>query len=477
MAYIQKLAELLLIFNPTLIIKSIQVLDSIPRLFNSFLTRKDWFFCTLITILGSAIRIYKYDQIPVHDWTADEYAFAWSGMSLIKDHVPTSWSWLKAYGDLPRVDWKGGTYQLVTPWLDHPPLFSLIVGSAAILGGANTFFDCTLTTIRIPSLIFGILSIILFYILSLRLYNTKIAIISSVIFATNPNIVFLSRLAVSENFILFLSLLTLLYFLEYSKSSNLTYLYIAAFLAGLASLAKITGFFLVPMLCLLLILQKKWRESLLVFVIGLSLLSIYFIYGISYNSELFFKVIQSHTERFENFLLFKEIILKPVFFEDGWLTFSWLILIPVLRASGDKIKYRVISIPIIVYLFILLFSGSQSHFYAWYLIPLFPFLFLALGKFLANFIKNPDFLSACLLIIFVGAWSFNYNIQYGLGELFLKTAITKYFFIVGVCLLITPFLVYAVIQSGRTKFFASLAAGFTIVILLLGNINIIYNYQ
>ncbi|MBK1989937.1 glycosyltransferase family 39 protein [Sphaerospermopsis aphanizomenoides BCCUSP55] len=453
------------------------MLDSIFPFFNSLLARKDWFFCTIITLLGCAIRIYKYDQIPVHNWTADEYAFAWSGMSLIKNHVPTSWSWLKAYGYFPQVYWKEGMYPLVTPWLDHPPLFSLIVGSAAILGGANTFFDCTLTTIRIPSLIFGILSIILFYILSLRLSNTKIAIISSLIFATNPNTVFLSRLAVSENLILFLSLLTLLCFFKYYQSSNLNYLYIAAFLAGLASLAKITGFFLVPMLCLLLIYQKKWREILVVFVIGLLLLSVYFIYGMTYNSELFFKVIQSHAQRFDNFLLFKEIIIKPVFFEDGWLTFSWLILIPALRLSSDNIKSRLIYIPIIIYLFILLFSGSQSHFYAWYLIPLFPFLFLALGKFLDDFIKKTDFLSACLLIIFVGGWSFNYNIQYGLGELFLKAAIIKYLFMVVVCLLIAPFLVHAVIPSGRTKWFASLAAGLIIVVLILGNINIIYNYQ
>jgi len=452
------------------------VLDSIITFLTSLFARKDWFFCTVITILGSAIRIYKYDQIPVHNWTADEYAFAWSGMSLIKNHVPTSWSWLKAYGDLPKATWKGGIYQLVTPWLDHPPLFSLIVGSAAILGGANTFFDCTLTSIRIPSLIFGILAIPLFYILSLKLCNTNVAIISTLILATNPNTVFLSRLAVSENLMLFLSLLTLLCFLRYCESSNSTYLYISAFLAGIASLAKITGFFLVPMLCLLLIYRHKWRESLGVFVIGLLLLSVYFIYGSIYDLELFLKILQSHTERFDNFLLFKEIILKPVFFEDGWLTFSWLILIAVFRTSKANIKYQIIYIPIIVYSFILLFTGSQSHFYAWYLIPYFPFLFLALGIFLEDFISNPDFFSACLISIFIVAWGFNYNLQYGVGNFLLELSITKYLFIGFISLLITPFLVHSVIQPRQTKFFASLVAVLIIVILFLGNINIVYSY-
>jgi 4-amino-4-deoxy-L-arabinose transferase-like glycosyltransferase len=451
------------------------VLDSISPFLTSLFTRRDLFFCTIITILGAAIRIYNYDQIPEHNWTQDEYAFAWSGMSLIKDHIPTSWSWLLAYGDIPTVNWKGGIYQLVTPWLDHPPLFSLIVGSAAILGGANTFYDCTLTSMRIPSLIFGILAISLLYIFSLKLCNTHVAIIATLIFATNPNTVFLSRLAVSENLILFLSLSTLLLFLKYRESSNSIYLYISAFVAGIASLAKITGFFLIPMLCLLLIYRHKWRESLVVFMIGLLIFSLYFIYGSIYDFELFIKIIQSHSERFDNFLLFKQIILYPVFFEDSWLTFSWLILIAVFRAYQARIKYLLIYIPIIAYSFILLFTGSQSHFYAWYLIPYFPFLFLALAIFWHDFISKPDFLSACLINIFIVAWGFNYSVQYGLGKFWLELAITKYLFIVFTCLLITPFLVHSLIQSRRTKFLARFTAVFTIIISILLNVNIIYS--
>jgi 4-amino-4-deoxy-L-arabinose transferase-like glycosyltransferase len=450
------------------------VLDSISLFWQIFLSRKDWFFCTFITILGGVIRIYNYDQIPAHNWTQDEYAFAWSGMSLIKDHVPTSWSWLKAYGDIPTIDWQEGTYQLVTPWLDHPPLFSLIIGSAAILGGANTFFDCNLTSLRIPSLILGITSIILMYIFSVKLSNTKIAILTSLIFATNPNTVFLSRVAVSENLIIFLSLLTLLCFLKYSDSSDSVYLYITAFLAGLPSLAKITGFFLVPVICLLLIYHKKWRDSAVVFVVGLILLSSYFIYGSLYDWELFVRVIQSHANRFDSFILFPELIGKTVFFADSWLIFSWLIFISVFKNNLDQLKSQIIYIPVIIYSLILLFSGAQSHFYAWYIIPLFPFLFFASARFLDDFIKNPNFFSASLLLIVVGGWSFNYNVEYELGELFLELAVTKYVFIISSCLLLIPFLLHELINCRITKVVASWTALLMIIVLFLGNINIIY---
>ncbi|MGV2388912.1 MAG UNVERIFIED_CONTAM: glycosyltransferase family 39 protein [Microcystis novacekii LVE1205-3] len=111
-------------------------------------------------------------------------------------------------------------YRFVTPWFDHPPLFGLIVGMTAILSGAKEFFDCSLTVIRIPSLVFGTLSIFLLYLLALRLTNTRVAIITSLIFATNPNTVFLSRLAVSENLLLCLSLAVALLFLQYSEKSQ-----------------------------------------------------------------------------------------------------------------------------------------------------------------------------------------------------------------------------------------------------------------
>ena len=40
------------------------MLNSISLFFTSLFARKEYFFCTLITILGAAIRIYNYDQIP-----------------------------------------------------------------------------------------------------------------------------------------------------------------------------------------------------------------------------------------------------------------------------------------------------------------------------------------------------------------------------------------------------------------------------
>ncbi|WP_216403153.1 ArnT family glycosyltransferase, partial [Arcanobacterium phocae] len=179
-------------------------------------------FGIVITLIGFLLRFYHYDSLPPYNWTQDEFAFAWSGMSLIQEGVPTSWSFLSPTDDFIVTVWEKTAvrYRLVTPWFDHPPLFGLIVGMTAILGGAREFFDCTLSVIRIPSLFFGTLSIFLLYLVALRLTNAGTASIASLIFATNPNTVFLSRLTVSENFLACISLAVVLLFLHYRESDR-----------------------------------------------------------------------------------------------------------------------------------------------------------------------------------------------------------------------------------------------------------------
>lgn len=437
--------------------------------------KKEWIICVLIILLGAILRIHSYDSIPKHGWQHDEYAFAWSGMSLIKDHVPSSWSWLGAYGDFPIEKWKGDDYRIVTPWFDHPPLFGLIVGMAAILGGENSFFEVSLTYIRIPSLILGIASILLVYILARKLYGTGVAVLSSLIFATNPTIVFLSRVAVSENLILFLSLATILSILRFFKTSNNFYLYLSAFLAGIASITKITGIFLVLFLFSFLIYKKKWKEGVIAIVIGLLIFSTYFIYGWIYDFKLFMSVLLGHSARFNNIIILDKIFFQkliPLPFIDMWSIFGWLVLIPV---AWQK-KTKIISLPIIAYIFVLLIVGAQGHFYPWYAIPFFPFLSLALGIFLYRFLKNPDFLSACLILFFIGGWCLNYVfVNPNISIIPLSFSIFKYLFASFIFIMMAAFFYHYVMPSKKTKILTNMLTIFLMALFIVSNIIIIFN--
>ncbi|MFN7864998.1 MAG: glycosyltransferase, partial [bacterium] len=64
------------------------------------------FLGVLITVLGFILRYYQYDSLPHYNLTQDEFAFSWSGMSLIQEGVPTSWSFLSPTDDFLVTVWE-----------------------------------------------------------------------------------------------------------------------------------------------------------------------------------------------------------------------------------------------------------------------------------------------------------------------------------------------------------------------------------
>jgi len=437
----------------------------------------DWILCAAITLLGAALRFHGYAIVPIQFWTRDEYAFAWSGMSLIEKHVPTAWSLLDSYGDVPFMHWAGTQWRLVTPWLDHPPLFSLIVGAAGLLSGANSYFDVTLASIRLPALIMGTGSIALLYCLTKRLYGTRVALIGSLIFATSPALVYLSRLAVSENLMVFLCLLMLLALLAYVQGAGRFYYYLAAVVAGLAPLAKVTGIFLVPLGCLLLVYHQKWREGIASLLIGLAFFSLYFFFGMSFDRELFISILREHSLRFDDILIFQDLLLYAQMpFFDAWFAFGFCAFFATLTFSREKFD-AFISFPVIIYVLILLSSGAQSHFYPWYIVPLYPFLSVALGRFFYRFIDELDCVSACLIIVCLATWCLRYAGSSWWGDLGAAWAHHyKYPLIALMGAAVFPFLLHSIKPSHWMRSSATAVALSLIVLCITANGLIVYRF-
>jgi len=70
--------------------------------------------------------------------TRTRSAWAWLGQSLWLYHLPASWFLPSEH--LPVTRWRPrrGFPAWVSPWLDHPPLFGLLVGGTALLAGEHT---------------------------------------------------------------------------------------------------------------------------------------------------------------------------------------------------------------------------------------------------------------------------------------------------------------------------------------------------
>jgi len=444
--------------------------------------RRIWIAIILILLLGLLLRVHHYQTAPPHSWTADEFAFAWCGMSLLQDGVPTAWSWLDVYGKVQITFWEDGRhYRMVTPWLDHPPLFALLPGAAALLGGESDSFAVTLTWIRLPSILLGTLSIFLLFLLARDLFGNLAAILSTLIMATAPGLVFLNRLAVSENLIVVLLLASLLLLRRYRTSGKHIFLYTAAVVAGLASLAKITGFFVVLLLALLLLNDQRRRQALEVLVIGSLVASLYLVYGMLLDPKLFWSLLLEHGGRFRNFDFLQELLFhRDMLFFDPWFIFGWLVLIPVVR-DLDRHRHRMLLVlPPLVYLATLLFTGAQGHFFAWYTIPFFPFLALAAGLFFTRLLDKPDFTGAALAIIFVGLWCFSHllvDTKWSMLAHFLPAGTLRFLAIPLLALAAWPY--YSLHRRNPTDQHAKLAGAMTVVILsfsLLANISMVLNF-
>lgn len=362
--------------------------------------------CATIAVIGFMVRFHGHDQFPPSNWTADEYAYTWHGMSLIQEGTPTSWSFFPVYSNVSTQTWKDNFYPIVQPWFDDPPLFSLMTGATSILGGARTFFDTSLAVIRTPMIILGTLNIVLIFILGWQLFGQSVALLSSSFYALNPTVVYLSRLAVSENAITFFLLVVvlLLYLFIQTKGHAYRYLVPAIVMAGLASWLKIPGLSIVIILSGLCFLFGYRREAVLSLGVGILLLLLQVVYGAWYDIHLFLAVMHTQAERLKDFNLYSSVfLLRDLPFDDPSILYGFLILLPAVALA--KQWAPLLFIPVFGYLLSALVLGAQSHWYAWYILPLIPFIALCFGLVTANVLSRNDIPHSLLQLLVLFGWS------------------------------------------------------------------------
>ena len=85
---------------------------------------KKYIVLFLIVILALCLRLYKLGEFPIPNETDDEYAFFWSGYSLVHLQRPLGWSFQTPYSEEQRaVTYElGQKYNLPTKLEKHPVL-------------------------------------------------------------------------------------------------------------------------------------------------------------------------------------------------------------------------------------------------------------------------------------------------------------------------------------------------------------------
>lgn len=370
----------------------------------------------LVLAFTFVLRAHNYDRIPTANHL-DEMLYAWSGLYLIETGIPVSWSTLeyptRAEVFRGRITYKGDIpdayVTLYKPWLDQPPVFSLLVGTFAHLYGANREEFVPSSYIRMPVVIISTLTSMMIFLVGRVVSGYWIGILAMLIFGTTPLMVFASRTAMPENLIaLFLTVMVYL-LIKFSDKHKLLYLIPIPFLAGIAGLSKSTGYFLLPLALYFVfasaygIKSVKWilKVCLSLIVVTIPFIAAFFLYGMYYDPEIFWRITQIQSSRPAGFnslaFFFTSPAFRTVTLIDGWYVFCLLSAAFFLFAPKAGLK-RIISLTFVYWLAIVIISSGENDLLPWYRFPAFPMLAILGAWGMQLITKRADFFATFLTV-------------------------------------------------------------------------------
>lgn len=364
----------------------------------------------LILFLGFFLRKNDINTWPREGATFDEYAWTWQGMNLIKTGVPTSWSPHPQYEKFKLIKYHNAYFRLVTPYLEHPPLFGIVAGSYALLNGVDKIEKTEISKIRGLALILGTLSIVLIILLTNELYGKKIALLSGLLYATIPTVAVGSKIVQNENFFIPMWLFALWLVVRYLSNKKSLFLYAAGLVCGLLILAKIPWVAASFSVLIILFYNKKYKDVLKFMIFPILAIVVFFAYGFYYDKNLFLGLWGLQLNRYDLgftsiFALFQKPFLIDRFFTDGWIYWGWFAFILLL--VKDVRKNIVVFSAFISYFLIFLAGIPDESGHGWYRYPFYPFLIIGLAFFIKDYFNKNYFLTF-LFLVFVGTSLLDY---------------------------------------------------------------------
>lgn len=438
--------------------------------------RSTYFLFCLIVILAIFLRVQGLGQYPLKGETLDEYFWTFLGSSLIQEHKPTSWSFFEHPNrSSVKIQDLGYELPIVSPNLDHPPLFALIPGSIQAYYSNSWQKPIPLEILRIPMVILALINLILFYKVLRLEFSENWSLFGMLVYAVTPTIVFANRIIIAENLILtiILSSILLLYSNLSTKKKNYGWILIGA----VSILTKFTTIPFTAAFALDLYLQK--RKEYLYLILGsilgsLIALAYYLHFGFNIFLETQSQQLQNRSPGFATFYLMN--FLKPeivnTLFLDGIIMLATTALFFIIFSKIQSKILNTIKIIVIFYLVFLSYSvGETTHLfngqvnggsiYGWYKYPLFPFLIFSLTWLIKKFYEEKNRFGYILLCLFLLTelrlfviHTFDINIETGLPNYLIRCSLISVFLSAAV-----PLKYFKYVYFGMLAIFIILAIG------------------
>jgi len=345
-----------------------------------------------IVILAGLLRLDDYALVPFHHETADEYQHAWEGWHLLHQGQPASWTTFPdryPAGQVETFRWFGDPYALVRPYFDHPPLFSIPIGLAASLAGAESFLDCSLQAMRLVPIALSLAGILLLRRLALAYGATERgALLAALVYAVLPVIVVSHRLVKAESLLSLLFMAAVLLAERHARSESRNAV-LLGIVCGLSIWTKATGVAVVLTAVVLLLARRRHRGAAISVLVTAGFGLLYLAYAWAYDFGIFLEVMRAQsTSKWVGLaslldLLQGKVVEQP--FGRGW--YLWLLLSA--GVAGFR-KERALLLPIVIYATVIALTADERVIFGWYRIPLYPFLCVAAGLYLEEMIEAAD---------------------------------------------------------------------------------------
>jgi len=217
---------------------------------------KKYILLGFILFLALGLRLYNLGGFEV---TGDEGSYAYRGIGwndfMVSTTMNTPWNW---FIDQNLPLWTQLSF------FDHPPLhFAAIWLSTHLLG-------ISLLTVRLPSAIFGVLSVLMIILIFYRFGWEKIGLWSGLFLAVLPWHIWISRQAQQESLLIFL-ILFIIYLILGIDNKKAPYWLITGIVIGLAFLTKYSAVVIIPLL-IWYFFSKKWYKEPKFWLLALSTL-------------------------------------------------------------------------------------------------------------------------------------------------------------------------------------------------------------
>lgn len=428
----------------------------------------------LVTLAGALIlRLHDFALAPAITDNGDEFDWAWMGLGLLRKGVPYGWSNLRVYPPGSSATINGRFFEIVHPFLDHPPLFGLIVGAVAWLQGARELTDVTAGMVRPVPIVLSILTLGLAYMLGRRVFGPGPAMVAAVLLATAPAAVLVQRQTEAESLLapILLGALLLVSSLERGPQRTST---VACLLAccAVAPAVKVSGVAVAGAVAAILLARGHWRLAFAALASGLAGTAAYFVYGALYDWHLFIRVLAASEARRSGITGVYQFIAAPAGpggadqrLRDGWWLLGWLMVGAAAMAKRRE-RLELLVWPIVGYTVVIMTFAEHVSYYGWFRVTVYPLIYLLAGWFAWKVVRTPSAPGLLLLLTLGMATSINALFATPGTE---SWAPNPYLLLAALAVSILPVLLVAS-RDGRERAWARYVAGAALGLTVVANV-------